>query len=182
MSDRITASVLVELIGATADSSGHLSAQVDDRADGLNQGRTQFYRGAPEDMAPGFLVWSTMTPIVEAVHGSAVFVGEVNTEHTRDVVEFAQPGQKQIEITLDVPARGLPGAESDYGAWALAPGVEYPDGTLKSVILSRDDATNGAWAVGKLAWTGTARGYRIVPAEDAEYVMLLVSGEVGGEA
>lgn len=182
MSERITASVLVELIGTDADATGHLSAQVDGRADGLNQGRTQFYRNAPADMAPGFLVWSSMTQIVEAVNGAVVLIGEANTEHDRDVVEFAQAGQRQIEITLDVPARGLPSMRIDYGAWSLSAGAEYHDGTLKSVLLTRDDATTGAWAVGKLSWVGSAKGYRIMPVADAEYVMLLVSGESGANS
>lgn len=176
MSDRITASVLVELTGADADSTGHLSAQVDDRADGLNAGRTQFYRNPPAGMEPGFLIWHSVEPTVEAVGGTVIPEGSTNTTHEKDVAEYAQPAQTEIEIELDVPARGVPTLTLDYGTWTLEAGSEYADGTIKSVWLRRTDATSGSWAVGKLEWTGSASTYRIIPASDADYVMLLVSG------
>ncbi len=177
MSERITASVLVELIGATADTSGHLSAAVDDRADGMNAGRTQFYRNPPAGMEPGFLVWSSgVELVIEAVHGSAWADGVAPTEHDKDFVEFAQPGQTEIELSLDVPARGLPTLTMDYGEWSMEVGTEYADGTIKSVMLRRQDATGAAWAIGRLEWTALASCYRITPSAGAEYVMLLVSG------
>ena len=177
MSERITASVLVELSGAAADTAGHLSASVDDRPDGLNVGRTQFYRNPPAGMEPGFLIWhSGVDMVVEAVNGVASLVGVANTEHDTSFTEYAQPGQLEIEITLGVPARAMPVLALDHGEWSMELGTEYADGTIRSVLLRRQDATVGAWAVGRLDWVGSASCYRVVPTVDAEYVMLLVSG------
>lgn len=178
MSDRITASVLVELTSSSDTTEQHLSASIDDRTDGLNAGRTQFYANPSPGMEPGFLVWSTVESIeVEAVNGTAASVGLINTEHTSEFAEYAQPGQSEIEISLDVPARGMPTCTIDYGPWTAVQGTEYTDGTLRTVLLRRTDTTTGAWAVGGLAWTGSATGYRITPTTDATYVMLLVSGQ-----
>lgn len=184
MPDRITASVVVELEqpGAADEARGHLSAQVDDRPDGLNAGRTQFYRDAPASMAPGFLVWraglSSVT--IEAVHGTVSAVGQASTTHSREVVEYAQPGQTEIEVQLDTPARSLPTMTVDYGAWSIQVGGEYADGTLRSVRLVRATADQGGWCVVKLEWTARADCYRVIPTSGAEYVMLLVSGAVEG--
>lgn len=175
---QITATALVQFDAAGA-ASEHLSAQIDDRADGLNAGKTTFRAGD----APAFLVWCSVPTnlLVEAAGGDVQPAGAAITSHDQDVAEYMQPGTAEIEVTLSPPARGLPTMawELSSSGIAMEPGRVLANGSLGSAIFRRQvepaNPPPGRWIVGSLTWTADAASYRIASTETAKRVILLAS-------
>ncbi|MBK1699729.1 hypothetical protein [Thiococcus pfennigii] len=97
----VQATIQIDFGGAALGEDSHLSCEVDEREDGLNDGDTDFYPGE----AAYFLIWTSAdvtydTPVASAGTIHAASVGVVEREET---IEFA--GER--ESALSVPATEL---------------------------------------------------------------------------
>jgi len=180
-STTITASALVTF-DTGADTAEHLSAQIDDRADGLNSGKTSFKPG--DD--PVFLVWCSIPAklAVEAVGGPVSKAGSAITKHDQDVTDYMPSGETEIEVQISPPARGLPTMkwETSAAGITLSAGKMLGNGSIASVLFKRLKAPPptvlaGRWLVSNLSWTASAEDYRITtaPTTTAKRVVLLAS-------
>lgn len=113
----VTANITVSFGTQTADASGHLSAEVDDRETGLNRGKTSF---VPGDTV-GILVYKSDnvtydTPVVSA---GTIRAGAAQTVTKTQDITFAG----ESTATLSVPATAITGTQwvgRQLGAITLA--------------------------------------------------------------
>ncbi len=178
----ITATSLV--VFDAGETSEHLSAQIDDRPDGNNKGKTSFKKGD----APAFLIWCSIpaTLSVSAVGGSLSQIGGgIITRHEQDVVEYLARGETTIEIQISPPARGLPSLDWETAASGitLVAGKVLGNGSIASVIFQRKITPTpppGVWIAGALKWSALAEAYKIstqATTTAKRVVLLAVAGE-----
>lgn len=181
MTTSITATAMVTF-DAGGSSSEHLSAQIDDRANGLNAGKTSFKPGD----SPAFLVWCSVPAnlAVEAAGGNVHPAGAAITSHNQDVADYLQPGDAEIEIQISPPARGLPTMVFELGSSGITTvaGTVLRNGSIGSVILRRTvnpiSPPPGQWLVGNLTWSAEAVAYKITTPQTAKRAILLASAKV----
>lgn len=181
----LTATALVSFDDAgAADYS--MQAQLDDRADGLNAGRTQFdSRSTLQAEWPAFLVWAALGSKgkvdVQAFGGAVVVVAStpaITTPHEQVITQHIPAGQKSTVVSLSMPSIGVPTFSSGSNV-TVVPAKSTTDGWVTSVTLSLSAAAPapfGSWIVGKLVWSSRARAYRIQPTVGAEQAVLLAVG------
>jgi hypothetical protein len=142
----ITANITVSFGADGASAGSHLSAEIDDRTEGLNAGETSF---SPGDQA-GFLVYQSSNvthdaPVPSA--GAVSSVGAVTVEREEDV-SFAN----EDTASLGVPAAGI--TSVTWFGNALGGLTLQPDGmTVK--------ASAKGVAVARVTYTAPATGYKL---------------------
>ena len=145
MSDNVTASIVVNFTSEGESGSGILQAAIDDRASGLNNGKTTFYPGN----SVGFLLYRGDNVNIDKVLSSAGDItpmGEQNVVLT-EYLQFA--GVKSA--SLQHPALGLGGYKwlgNDGGAISL---VDEMNITIAEPVLG----------VLKVVYQARAYGYKL---------------------
>lgn len=142
----VTANITVSFgAGTTASESSHLSAEIDDRPEGLNAGDTSF---APGDTAH-FLVFQSdgVTHDAPVSSGGSIGSGSTITVEREDELTFADEDTAE----LSVPAAGL-GAITWYGnalgGLALQPDKKTVKASAKGVAVAKVKYTASATAYG----------------------------------
>lgn len=182
MSEKITASVVVELDNGSGSDEHYLEVTLDDRDEGYNQGQTAWrMRSQNTDTSgPVYLVRSSvpslaMTPVKATLSTIAT---NVLTQHKSTEVVFAQPGQ-DAELTLNPPASAMPSAIWHHGTATLKAGKKAPNGALQTIIVSRvkSGTDDGQWHVVELQWQSQAQAVKLTPDINTTAAWLLVHGK-----
>ena len=182
----VTATAIVQF-NSTDNRRYQLVAELDNRDDGLNSGRTQFdsRATAPQEW-PAFLVWAALGvngKLDVRAHGGTIQVvsssPSIVTEHKEFITQHVPAGTASAQVSLNIPAAALP---SFSGNASVEAAEQTSDGMILSVNLRLAQPAAepfGTWIIGDLTWRSRAYAYRIQPMVNAEQAILLVVGIPG---
>lgn len=162
MAARIVATAVADYTATLTQE--YLIAEVDDRDDGPNKGKTIF--SAMDDAY--FAVFATVPYSASANVGTLTSVGKATIRRTIEVSEYLEKGMTSKIIEISPPAAGVDYVTEIDPTPGLIVKTRYKNGAIASVELQVSDNPNGLWLVGVLELAIDADIWKVTPPPEWE--------------